>query len=81
MPPPEMRSPVLAGEHKHWANSSKHRRCAGEWCGPMGVQTRRARKRPHPHHDCDKPDKRCRRHLREIPVYSIKIKRAQLFLL
>src|SRR6516165_7551531 len=30
---------------------------------------------PHPHHDCDKPDKPCRRHLRETPVYRIKIKR------
>jgi len=30
---------------------------------------------PHPNHDCDKPDKPCRRHLRETPVYRIKIKR------
>jgi hypothetical protein len=28
---------------------------------------------PRPHHDCDKPDKSCRRHLRETPVYRIKI--------
>jgi hypothetical protein len=30
---------------------------------------------PHPHHDCDKPDKPGRRHLREEPVYRIKLKR------
>ena len=28
-----------------------------------------------PHQDCDKPDKPCRRHRRETPVYRIKIKR------
>ena len=30
---------------------------------------------PRPHQDCDKPDKPCRRHRRETPVYRIKIKR------
>src|SRR6476659_5992433 len=29
---------------------------------------------PRPHQDCDKPDKPCRRHLRETLVYRIKIK-------
>ena len=31
---------------------------------------------PRPHQDCDKPDKPCRRHRRETPVYRIKIKRS-----
>jgi hypothetical protein len=31
---------------------------------------------PRPHHDCDKPDKPCRCHRRETPVYRIKIKRS-----
>jgi hypothetical protein len=44
----------------------------------MRKPRRRVDRRPHPHHDCDKPDKRCRRNLRETPVYSIKIKRFQL---
>jgi hypothetical protein len=43
----------------------------------MRKTRRRVDRRPHPHHDCDKPDKHCRRHLREKPVYSIKIKRFQ----
>src|SRR6476646_10457878 len=30
---------------------------------------------PRPHQDCDKPDKPCRRHRRETPVYRIKIMR------
>ena len=41
----------------------------------MRKTRRRVDRRPHPHHDCDKPDKPCRRHLRETPVYRIKIKR------
>ena len=41
----------------------------------MRKTRRRVDRRPHPHHDCDKPGKPRRRHLRETPVYSIKIKR------
>jgi hypothetical protein len=46
----------------------------------MDVQTARrvclrSPAEPRPHHDCDKRDKRCRRHRRETPVYRIKLKR------
>jgi hypothetical protein len=40
----------------------------------MRKTRRRVDRRQHPHRDCDKPDKPCRRHLRETPVYRIKIK-------
>jgi hypothetical protein len=46
----------------------------------MNVQTARrvslrSPTEPRPHHDCDKPDKPCRRHRRETSVYRIKLKR------